>query len=235
MASKRAIIGTDDRVLWEYTGYPFEAVGRVILSNGVLCSGSLVGPRLISTAKHCVAEAGSGITYRYDPSFDIVERFETAAVTTILTVAEAADISGQCHTRDDWAIMVLDKPIGNDHGYFGAQVITSELQGTTGGYALGYPADKSSSTGAGTQPYFQSVITIRPMGTTVNADCDAYGPVVTDTDVIGGQSGSPLWVKDATDSRYQLGVLVSGTATDTFAAGGPSWVNAIINMRAAYP
>jgi V8-like Glu-specific endopeptidase len=144
-------------------------------------------------------------------------------------VTEPADETGQCHTRDDWAIMILDARLGDARGYFGAQVIDPSLEGQQNTYTLGYPGDHGA-----TQPYMQNSITVRPMGTTVNADCDAYGPLVTDADVIPGQSGSPLWWKDAAMNRYQLGVLVSGTATDTFAAGGPSWVNAIANARANF-
>jgi V8-like Glu-specific endopeptidase len=64
---KRYINGADDRYLYSSTAYPFSTVGKLYWSNGVFCSGALVGPRHVLTAKHCLVSGASGT---FAPSFD---------------------------------------------------------------------------------------------------------------------------------------------------------------------
>lgn len=78
--------GPDDRYEFtSQTAYPWRIVGKIQWSNGVFCSGSLIGPRHVLTAHHCVPTDGSSVTF--SPGFDngpgpAGSARVTAAVTT---------------------------------------------------------------------------------------------------------------------------------------------------------
>ena len=79
--TQRGIIGPDNRVLWPNEEYPYSAIGRVSVS-GAVCSGSMVGRRLVATAKHCVPAPGGG--GRFAPSYYDGERHGGSNVVAII-------------------------------------------------------------------------------------------------------------------------------------------------------
>ncbi|UPL00119.1 hypothetical protein LCI18_011053 [Fusarium solani-melongenae] len=68
----QAIIGPDDRVLWDSQQYTYSAIGRIPVSDGGSCSAALVGPRHVATAKRCVPP--EGVTRHLQPMYFDGER-----------------------------------------------------------------------------------------------------------------------------------------------------------------
>ncbi|KAI9903439.1 hypothetical protein N3K66_002791 [Trichothecium roseum] len=225
--AKRFINGADDRYQYTDDNYPFRAVGKLYWSNGVFCSGALVGPRHVLTAKHCLVDGQTG---KFAPGFDNGPRFGEATVTNILT--SGYEWGNPCGWKGDWAVMVLDQRLGDNLGYMGVKLPDAGLQDRPIFDHVGYPGDRDN----GNRPYRTNgnpIQSFRPW------DCDATGPFYSDTDCMGGQSGGPHWENTGD------GPMVWGTLSVTFDGGnGVAWsgwgsgnemLDAVIRMRNDYP
>lgn len=184
--SRRFIMGADNRVLWTDRSYPFSAMGKIEWNTGVFCSGALIGPRHVATAKHCAPIGQTGVSLRFRPAFYDGDQFPSAAVTTIYHLPGYSvndPDANACDIKEDWAIFILDARLGDQRGGLGAKVIDQGLIGKNELLHLGYPGDLAN----GQRPYRQDRITIAN-----RFDCDATGGLSTDADVAGGQSGGPI-------------------------------------------
>ncbi|KAF7561031.1 hypothetical protein G7046_g3105 [Stylonectria norvegica] len=226
--AKRFINGGDERFQFTSKSYPYPAVGKLQWSNGVFCSGSLIGPRHVLTAKHCLVNGASGT---FSPGFDNGAPFGTGQVVTAIT--SGYEWGTPCGYKGDWAIMILNQRLGDNVGYFGVKLPQHDRNDQPIFDHVGYPGDRDN----GNRPY-------REYGNPVwsarsNWDCDSTGPYYTDTDCMGGQSGGPHW--EATSS----GPYIWGTLSVTFDGGnGLAWagwgsgnqlVDAVGRTRSEYP
>lgn len=120
---KRDIIGPDNRYLQTKTGNPWNYIGSFawqVGSDGYRCSGALVGPRHLATARHCYNTTNNAITYNFRPNYDQGTRgFTTAQVTNVMFVP--GTLTDTCSYGDDWVIMILNQRIGDQYGYFGVR------------------------------------------------------------------------------------------------------------------
>ncbi|KAF2446776.1 hypothetical protein P171DRAFT_519138 [Karstenula rhodostoma CBS 690.94] len=214
---KRSVIGAESRYLQTKTGNPWDYVGRLewgVGNDGYRCSGALVGPRHLATARHCFNTTNTAITYTFRPNYDQGARGYTAGqVTNILYVS--GSLTDTCSYGDDWAVMILNQRLGDKYGYFGAK----QFAGTTATFwHEGYPFDLGGSE----RPYLEQSISGKSAS---QCNSGTTGPILTKADASDGQSGGPLWLLPEADGvRYTYGVLSSGSATDTLFAGRTAFV-----------
>ena len=99
-AEKRGIIGAlDDRVRWTDRNFPYSPIGRIQFG-GIWCSATLVGPRHVATALHCIPEQGTPITFQ--PAYAGGDTYPSSAVQYVLN--SGVPIGAPCWEFSDWAI-----------------------------------------------------------------------------------------------------------------------------------
>jgi protease YdgD len=115
--------GRDDRVLVDTAAFPWRVIGTISLDVGGTCTASLVARDVLVTAAHCISEdgrinaAGEFVTgaalpggprrariidFHMDPDWD-----------------EQAFSDGDTRDGTDWALLRLDRPLGDELGHLG--------------------------------------------------------------------------------------------------------------------
>jgi V8-like Glu-specific endopeptidase len=170
-----SVIGADTRVkVTNTTAYPFRTMGRIDIG----CTGTLIGPRHVLTAGHCVYNIKTDKWYsqlNFTPG-------QNGGVKPYGTIAWARAVSVKGWTRDhkrnfDYAMIVLKKNIGNTVGWMGygwKQPLPKYNVNING-----YPGDKPSGTMWHAYCKLQIIQTYR-----LYYPCDTFG----------GMSGSAVYV-----------------------------------------
>jgi V8-like Glu-specific endopeptidase len=182
------VFGTDNRRAFRDASYPWSTVGRVQTNRGS-GSGVMIGPRHMLTVSHVIdwtAPAGYAADWvRFTPSYyDGDAPFGEAYGTNIYWyLKEDGDgfISGD-EANFDYAVVVLDRRIGESTGWMGARGYDDDWDGLAAWSHMGYPTDLNS----GERPTWQGGFKVD------GTDADAQA-ILHQADVFPGQSGGPIF------------------------------------------
>ncbi|MFP4520287.1 MAG: trypsin-like serine peptidase [Oceanicaulis sp.] len=194
--------GRDDRILMDTAAYPWRVIGRISTELGGTCTASLVGPDILITAAHCITENGridasgefvTGDTLPGGPRRARVIDFHVDPAWNEDAFSDTDDSDGT-----DWALLRIDRRLGDELGHLGVQALGDEpgalarLRVRQAGYSWD-TGDQLSG----------------------NLDCRvlevfADNTLAHDCDTTRGDSGSPFFIETetgpaviATDSNFR--------------------------------
>ena len=197
-------LGFENRHLLHDTSYPWGCIGRVSTHDGE-GSGVLVGRNIVVTAAHVVPW-----------NDDRPISFNTGHVSEPGVSANVVEARGYetVLTGYDWAILKLDKPLGDMVGFMGFNHYASDWEGEPYWTIVGYPE--------GIGPFWQQGVSVDDDDEDDNGGQEFESK---DADTMDGDSGAPMFAWWNHDPRI-IGV-VSGVSSETIGgtnhiiAGGP--------------
>ncbi len=216
----RAIIGQDDRVPMVSRQFPWSAIGRIegVSAEGkhYSCTGTLMARNIVLTNAHCVVNPSThrvSRSLKFKPNLINGVLQDEADVGIVQAYYYATDFKGKADVVDvnDWAVLKLDKPLGEKYGFLGwkAASATEFMKASKTLALVGYSADFPKIP----KSYSGLELTAGPGLTAgVHQGCSILGEkgglLLHDCDSRGGASGGPILAK--IDGEYYVVALHAG-------------------------
>jgi V8-like Glu-specific endopeptidase len=200
------VIGIDDRQeIASTSDYPWRAICSLLMTaaDGMrfIGTGWLVGPRLVLTAGHCLYFHQFG---GWATQIEVIPGRRGASRPFGSVMAHSfRSVRGwtekQAREYDYGAILLpASRRLGDEVGWFGYAVRAQSALSSAVVNISGYPGDKPP----GTQWFHSKEL------------AEVEERVLTySADTAGGQSGAPVWIKQADGSRYGVGIHTNGHVT----------------------
>lgn len=229
--SNKPLLGsTQDREVVDASVYPYSAVGRINIAgfrSRSHCTGALIGERLAVTAAHCLYNLKMQ-RWAQPSSVHFVAGYQRGefvahSIAKALIISPGFDGPKWEHPdnhAEDWALVILEEPIGRDAGYLGFSPMTNQqlkpLINRPNTFAItGYPRDRAHAI-------------------SVANDCGVTGGF-SDKDLLihsctiqSGDSGAPLSI------YVKGGFLVIGVNSAAEVSTNKGLVNTAVPLRSYY-
>jgi len=216
-------------------GYPWRTVGRLDTAAG-WATGVLVGPRHVLTAAHVLPwhsqdpqDGVNGAVRFVAAAFDAREPFGVAGAVEFdcLMVTDPPTIDG-LEERLDFAVCVLERPVGRVTGWMGAKAYRDAWDGVPCWSHLGYRGTHALAT----RPSYQSGIALDGH----DDHDDSHQVMYHRADTTPGQSGGPIFGWWAQESFPSVVAVQSWRGPDVSgASGGDRLVELVARTREQHP
>ncbi|MBE9137726.1 trypsin-like peptidase domain-containing protein [Nodosilinea sp. LEGE 07088] len=192
----RGVISHDDRVLITSQSFPWTAIGRLngLTAEGELyiCTGTLIADDVVLTNAHCVLDPATGELSQalvFLPNLiagQLASDGDIGRVEAVFVGTDFSDRNTPPHP-DDWALLQLDRPLGQIYGVVGLSIVDSEdlmadpfeQQLVMVGYSADFPQE---APGESASAHVGCSIVAETENDVIVHECDTYG----------GSSGGPI-------------------------------------------
>jgi protease YdgD len=178
--------GDDDRLPMRSNAFPWSAIGQVQIDDSGHCTGALVGRDMILTNAHCIWKEGQRKNITFAPNYRNGQSPETVRGILYWWGTDNPDKNRGA----DWAIIRLERPIGDRYGWFGYQALNyQELQGKKVTY-VGYSTFGDEKR----QEFINGKTAQAHIGCLIRDVYANDGVIHTDCDNGQGGSGGPIFI-----------------------------------------
>jgi V8-like Glu-specific endopeptidase len=233
------VFGSDDRVPYYPSGYPWQCIGRVFTWTdssqpgwSFYGSGVLVGPRHVLTAGHVAPWGSPNWSMLFVPGYYDGSSVVGSGANSWVSDFRSLDSGAATVSAHDMSILRLYDPLGDQLGYFGSKVYDRSWQDGNYWTLVGYPSMVTAE-----RPSYQVGIPV--------LDNDVDGDAMElehQGDATGGDSGGPFFGIWPDGFPYVIGTVSGGEAItgggqedNNISAGGQAMVNLIAYWLANWP